>query len=95
MSVFDLATCNENGGEKKARFSLSEKQIYLPTMFWFWIEDVFLLASWLVVPGVNELTWLDNEGNQSETRTEFLTHTLKPRTIYVSRFLSLFRGQSH
>ena len=51
-----LATSNEICSNKTARFSLSERQIDLPTM-WFWIEDVFLLAGWLVVPGVNELTW--------------------------------------
>ena len=87
MTVFDLATCNQIGGKKKARFPLPERHIDL-AIEWLLIEEVFLLDGWLVVPSDNEILWFDKEGKRSETSTELNNRELQ--TIYASRSVLLF-----
>ena len=91
MIVFDLATCNEIGGGNNSatdsRFSLTESPIHLNIQE-LWIEEVFLLDGWLVVPSENEILWFDKEGNRSKTSTKLDTSELL--TIYSSRSVLLF-----
>ena len=57
---------------------------------WLWLDKVFLLDGWLVVPSDQEITWFDKEGFQSETRTNW-DNTTKLRGIYASRSVVLFK----
>ena len=82
MSIFDLATCNESGGDgKTARFFLFERQIDL-TIKPLLLSNVFLRPVFLV-PLNGELVWFDKkEGKRSETSTVLDTCNLD--AIYSS-----------
>ena len=77
MSIFDLATCNESGGdnsrgeETARKFFLAERYVDFGTQ-WLWRTEAFLLDGWLVVPGENRSTfaWFDKKGKRSETSTD-------------------------
>ena len=87
MSVFDLATCGESAGG----FFLIERHIDL-VMQRLWLEELFLLDGWLVVPRKNPfksvMTWFDKNGKRSEQSTAFDTENL--RAIYSSSSSLLF-----
>ena len=89
MTIFDLATCNENGGDNKAarygktgcKLFMSERNILLSEVLYF-THSVLLLDGWLGFPHENkkELVWFDKKGNRSETSTEL--DTRKVGAIY-------------
>ena len=89
MCLIDLATCNKNeGGYQMDRVGLSENQFYIE-MEWMWLDQVFLLDGWLVVPGTQEMLWFDKEGTQSDLSTAW--DTTKLLAIYASRSVILFK----
>ena len=92
MSIFNLATCNERGGNRDARrgtrFFLPEKTIDLAIESQS-LPSVFLFYGWLVfLHEDRELIWFDKEGKRSETSTEWDSKKLKE--IYSSGKSLLF-----
>ena len=98
MCLIDLATCNQIegdtsntsvGGVQTARVSLAEFPIDVE-ISWQWLDQVFLLGGWLVVPSDQEITWFDQVATRSETRTNWDNNT-QLRAIYASRSVVLFK----
>ena len=96
MSIFDLATCNDNsdarrdGGKTSCKFFLIKRHIDLttePLLMW----SMFLFDGWLVVlrHNRNELVWFDKNGKRSETTT-MLKNISYVKDIYSSGSSLLF-----
>ena len=91
MRLFHLATCNHIEGDNTSARDISFAEICIDVVIsWLWIDQVFLLDGWLVVPSYQEITWFDKEGTRSETRTNW-DNTTQLRGIYASRSVVLFK----
>ena len=95
VSIFNLAYCDKDscasvdGVKTAARFFLAERHFDLDmNMRNLWLEEVFLLDGWLVVPGDHEIFWFDKKGTRNEMSTEFDSDDL--RSIYSSHSVILF-----
>ena len=97
ISVFDLATCNENGSgdNTNASFFLAERHIDLAIRS-VWLLEVFLLDGWLVVRPEDgkQLVWFDKNGQRNETSTDLAT-VGNLRAIYSSESSILFALRNH